>query len=837
MKIILKNFRCFADKTFILPNSGLILLQGNSGAGKSTLINSILFALYGTGKKVTRKGTKSCSVTIEYKYKDANDKDINFIITRTKGPIRLTINIDNTRILEDDSAQAYIDSKFGRFFNVIQQKSTNSFLTIQPIERMKVLEELLLKDYDVRALKEKVKEFIATKKKSIDVTKGEINTLERLNPKFICNKPNELIPPNQFEQYQSNINKLISDYQVSMDEIEQLKQQSHNIENIRHQLATLEKLSIDFICESTPTEIVDNIDAYKQVLDEQINTYNNFLQKLETFEEKQKEQENLVHKLGTLNTTRYSLAPNFTHTKQLTADELKELEQNLNEYKKYYTYIQPIEQYDPKSIKLNLAFKLQQQNKEHTRLSNEIATMMKNNDEYEKRVDIKNEYDSLCKQNLSLPAKNCPKCFTKLIELDDKLVECSSDHNTNNQIEQDSSKIKEIYKRKIYLEQTLKDKTNDQRPIDYAQLYRLQNELRKTPYIHSPLESLMISDNEFDNIDLSINELQEIHNTLTKYNDKYWQARQYLISCCIKFDIIEFPPSDSFMINQHTSLKFQNEIDKLDQQINTLTSELHALQQTFDPNEMNIIEEEIDTLDKNITLCERIYQENKKYIKWIEYKQTMDKLKVELESMNDIPRRLKECIEASNVTKHIIECSKQSLEDNKKYNEWLEHKALIDKSTKDYKTYEQELLSTMNYSKMITEAESITLNKILEYINITTNDILHEFGMNIQFTLAMLNHKIDLDVMMPSGTEDIESLSGGEFDRLNLALTIALNSLDTTNPICMYDESIASLDEENCGIVLSVLRNRTATQSKLVLVVLHQGSMESKFDEIINVSV
>jgi len=65
MKLHLKNFRIYEDRTFDLGSSGITLIAGKSGQGKSTILLAITFALYGTGTKLQTNGKKSCSVLLE----------------------------------------------------------------------------------------------------------------------------------------------------------------------------------------------------------------------------------------------------------------------------------------------------------------------------------------------------------------------------------------------------------------------------------------------------------------------------------------------------------------------------------------------------------------------------------------------------------------------------------------------------------------------------------------------------------------------------------------------------------------------------------------------------
>ena len=106
MKLILKNFRCFLDKTIEIPDKGLILLSGQSGSGKSSILKAINFALYGKETKVVTVGKKKCSV--EYHID-------TWVIKRTKNPTYLNLKINEDEY-QDSVAQNLINERFGDNF-------------------------------------------------------------------------------------------------------------------------------------------------------------------------------------------------------------------------------------------------------------------------------------------------------------------------------------------------------------------------------------------------------------------------------------------------------------------------------------------------------------------------------------------------------------------------------------------------------------------------------------------------------------------------------------------------------------------------------------------------
>ena len=150
MKIRLINFRCYVDKTFEFDDNSLTLISAESGAGKSTILMGIQFCLYGIGNKLQHNGKTSCSVELEIE---------DIIIIRTKRPNRLVIN----DLYEDDVAQNIINKKFGEFFNItsyISQNPFNSFILMNPSDKLEFLEKIAFKDINLAKIKNKIKSLI-----------------------------------------------------------------------------------------------------------------------------------------------------------------------------------------------------------------------------------------------------------------------------------------------------------------------------------------------------------------------------------------------------------------------------------------------------------------------------------------------------------------------------------------------------------------------------------------------------------------------------------------------------------------------------------------------------
>jgi DNA repair exonuclease SbcCD ATPase subunit len=89
---------------------------------------------------------------------------------------------------------------------------------------------------------------------------------------------------------------------------------------------------------------------------------------------------------------------------------------------------------------------------------------------------------------------------------------------------------------------------------------------------------------------------------------------------------------------------------------------------------------------------------------------------------------------------------------------------------------------------------------------------------------------IDIVVGYKGENIDIESLSGGEYDRVVLSIVLSLNNIFGSE-LLMLDESISSLDDDASKNILYTLKDDFSDR-KLVVMVSHQTE-HGLFDKIV----
>lgn len=152
MNLILNNFRCHRKAEFKFQTNSLILIKGDSGAGKTSLLLAIEHCLYAPrAVEALPKGEKAnrnlqCSVELKFSN--------GLTVYREKSPnTRLVVIAPGVGQLIDVPAQAYIESLFGSHeiwlaTTYVSQKSFNYMLEATNAEKLALLNCLAFQQED-----------------------------------------------------------------------------------------------------------------------------------------------------------------------------------------------------------------------------------------------------------------------------------------------------------------------------------------------------------------------------------------------------------------------------------------------------------------------------------------------------------------------------------------------------------------------------------------------------------------------------------------------------------------------------------------------------------------
>ena len=192
-----------------------------------------------------------------------------------------------------------------------------------------------------------------------------------------------------------------------------------------------------------------------------------------------------------------------------------------------------------------------------------------------------------------------------------------------------------------------------------------------------------------------------------------------------------------------------------------------------------------------------------------------------------------------------IETYIQSIEQLKKWKDNEKYKDLTTKiqKSKDAKEYLiEEVKSCEKLLYYIKEAETRSIFDFIDNLNSHASIYIEDFFPDEDISVSLVTNKelksgkdkvglffeVNYKTMMKC---DIDCLSGGQKDRINLAFTLAFSEM-VNNRILLLDECISSLDAETSDTVIETLRDKY--KGKLILCVAHQVNT-GMFDQVVNV--
>lgn len=811
MRLELTNFRCWKKRVFEFPDKGLALLSGSSGAGKSSILSAIYFVLYGTKTNILTHGEKKCSVRFVYEDLD---------ITRTKGPNRLMLSvISDSKILEyeDDVAQGIITKKFGTNFTLtsyITQKSVQSFLNLGPTDKMNFLEQLALGDEDISGVKKKAKEKIKEKKDILQQKVGQLELLtveigEMKTPEEILfplgNKHSDIKIKNEGVFWKRTIKELGEkkdllkkvESEYSKDKVNKAikngKQTS--LEEIEGKREKLEK-------EISEIEFDDNIDDLKSTL--------SFL--------KNKREFSSISDRYNEERTRYDDL--YKQEMTVLRDEENVLKEKLElidrgEFsdaviKKIEEEVVLIEYISSLNAEISGYEKTRSQMKDYDReqkineLEEKIEVLQKEITTTERRFDIK------C----------CPNCKVSLRFSKTNLILADGEEPVDE--EKSKIEIKRI-KGEILACKTLIDSVK-------KEITMISYNDKKIKECKDKLNLKKVSSEK--TIEISKDEIKILREKKREYDG---------IVSSLKSVSLKIKEEDLSL----TLKKLKQQVDKRKKELEDIKKQLEEELET------DYTEEE---LREEISKQELLSQKKKALNKQLgELKTSIDKLKVEIEKITVSDRDFEEEIkEISENIKSLITKEEEHKQLDVKIKRYLQYK----KEEEEYKRWtdklskckEEEDIAKKELSfcdiflRKIQEAESISIAAVIDNINYHMNYFLEKFFPDNPINVEIKSFKETKKDIKPSinisvgykGIENssLDSLSGGEYDRVLLSLTLALSNLFGSNLI-LLDESISSLDSELCDNILECLKENMI--EKLVVIVAHQISC-GMFDNIIDVS-
>ena len=161
------------------------------------------------------------------------------------------------------------------------------------------------------------------------------------------------------------------------------------------------------------------------------------------------------------------------------------------------------------------------------------------------------------------------------------------------------------------------------------------------------------------------------------------------------------------------------------------------------------------------------------------------------------------------------------------------------KDVKEYAMEELKCCEKLQY--FIKDAETRSIHQFIDSLNKHASLYIEDFFLDEDIRVDLVTNKelksgkdklgLFFDVSYKTVKGDIDFLSGGQRDRVNLAFTLAFSEL-VQNQMLLLDECISSLDSETSDTVVETLKEKY--KGKLVMCVAHQVNT-GVFDQVVHV--
>jgi alpha-D-ribose 1-methylphosphonate 5-triphosphate synthase subunit PhnL len=781
MQITLKNFRCYENTTFNF-NNGCTLISAKSGKGKSTILLGIYYALY--GNKIpdvvyTKIGTTNgCSVELLWN---------NLIIYRASKPIVLLVTtIDDGKKYEDSAAQGIIDSIIGTSFlttSYITQNPMNSFLFMSPNEKLEFLEQFVFKDVNISDLKQICKEEIQSLNESLLKSSSQKCIMEEVVlknkqidiPKF----PYKSRPEDElkfFNREKGRLEKTLLQLKEEKNKsilLEKELAEEHvyetRINEVHHDLELVEKSIIELT-----NLLSQNTFCGKDVL-------NSMIQKLK-INECVIEYHELVQK-------EKSLKCDIERMKKM---ELENIQKRLDELKSM------IGEIDVSDNDLN-------EQKEILRDCKQLYDLRK---DIEKSQSIVNKYSNFNEllQNISLKKFSCPSCKIALYEGSDDLIHID---NGKKEICNNEQRIK-----------TLKEGI-----LQYNFHSKKVTEL--TTLINS------ITNNYDDELIM-----EDIEASITFYNDEIQRCNQLIIEHdTLQKQIKEKKYSSNIILMENNLIELQKEINKVCiDDIDEICDDIVGLRQKI--QEQMRFEMEYIQLEKSLKSYisrKEVLVQRLNTIK-IPRKGILIEYNTNYENINKLEN------DFEMYTKNIHDME-EFFRLKKDFERWEELNKQLDIIVKEETEISTRYNSAKELKEIITNTGSIALSQFIEKFENTIQKYLDYFftideplGIEISMFKGGVGNKkvkasMNINVTNKGERMPLNTISGGELARVNLACTMALNEI-SNSPLLLLDECTSSLNAELTDTIFDAIHQEVESRNMCCIIIGHQV-VKGIFDNVL----
>lgn len=480
-EIELDNFKSFGEKTVLPILDGFTTVSGPNGSGKSNVIDSLMFALGLTTTRNMRaeklsdllnniSGKKECSVRVTFKDENSGVEIIIQRRIRVKGD-----TYDSKYSLNDSPATlTQIHDKLADFnispkgFNVVMQGDVASIISMSPVDRRKIIDEIAgVAEFD----------------RKIEMSAKELAIVyERIESQEII-----------LTELKSRLEQLRKDRDQAVKYAE-LKKQRADLERkfLGIRKKQVEKQYLDSLSLINDLDLQkvslrdENIEVNLKIQNNQedLETLNQEIERLgegkqrELGEKKEQLQSTLTREESTLEFLEKQINDYETETKNITR-EIKSLKDKIKDF--------TFKAEEFKSEKQNIETNIETEQKNYEKIQNEIKNISLNNDVSNKSLaDVQNKISEIKEEKSKLDQEKArleeqKKSHTERIEFHkeeaakalNEIQNIESSQIGSNSLNLDALKEQIAFQSRSI--QALKDEQRDTQ----EEIYKQQDKLKK----------------------------------------------------------------------------------------------------------------------------------------------------------------------------------------------------------------------------------------------------------------------------------------------------------------------------------------------------------------------
>lgn len=817
MKLTLTNFKCYENKIFTFRDSGITLLSGRSGMGKSTILQAIYFALYGSGgSSVVSYGKSSCEVVLEFK---------DLVIKRSKRPNRLVVN----GVHEDEAAQKIINDLYSEDFlttGYISQTMVNSFLVMSPVGKLEFLEKFIFSSTDIATLKSRCSDLIKKDKEalnlaitqhsfSLELLKASTLPPEVIFPLRVSLKNRERAMKNE-DIKSKNCQTLIKRARRKMKKINKEKNANcvltSQVQLKSEQQSDLEKQKERIMIELNKDLVISpELEHKKRKLSLLLKN-----RKLKSLVEKLKKDKKLLEtmKKGYIDDLQ-------ERRKQISKDLWTEYD-NENETREL------LEEY---TCTLDDLINIRKLKEQQPRLCENFDLDAKTTEIKKLKLEYQQLYN---KWQLQKNVYKCPSCKSHL-KLRNQVLELVSEEKKDFK-QENVNQILKTMEQKLEHEQYVFSQERDKR-IKFDDLQKKINLILDNYEDHDdlPLEGV-IKEGKLK-LEKYIREQERLDSELSliKKKIKDVELNQRYDSRSINMFIPSIKQDEKRILDLKNCDDDEDDDDgeEDEEELRSFIS----LQENKIKRERDLRKSLMGLSQKILLLENQITVIKQEYVKDYGTLRSLEELDLELEACETSLKELEEQLQVH--SDNLIRIEKY-----KDYSERLEQYQNLEKKVSGFQEKVDENTKKLAASNLlkshIIKAESLAIANMVESINSHARVYIDSFFqdeplsanlMTFKETKKAIKPQINISIQHKGIESDIRMLSGGEFSRLTLAFTLALNEIFNI-PILLLDESTASLDQETTTDVFETIEEHMP--DKLCLVVAH-NIIQGHFDNVIRI--